>query len=85
MDQVAGVKRVIVILDHANKAGRSKVLKRCTLPLTGKACVDMIITDLCVFDIDRAGGGRAVRKLAPSVDLDLVRSRTEAEYEVALS
>src|ERR1700690_746929 len=57
MDLVAGVKRVIVVMEHANKRGQSKVLKRCTLPLTGKACVDMVITDLCVFDLDRHKGG----------------------------
>ncbi len=84
MDLAAGVKRVIVIMDDANKAGRSKVLKRCTLPLAGTACVDMSITDLCVFDIDRAGGGLALRELAPGVDLDLVRSQTEADFKVAL-
>ena len=55
MDLVAGVKRVVVVMEHTNKAGESKVLKHCTLPLTGAACVDMIITDLCVFDLDRQG------------------------------
>src|SRR5476651_1842914 len=59
MDLVAGVKRVIVVMEHANKAGHSKILKACTLPLTGSACIDMVITDLCVFTVDRKNGGMA--------------------------
>src|SRR5476651_2513447 len=59
MDLVAGVKRVIVVMEHANKAGQSKILKKCTLPLTGSACIDMVITDLCVFTVDRKNGGMA--------------------------
>jgi 3-oxoacid CoA-transferase subunit B len=51
MDLVAGVQRIVVVMDHANKAGESKVLKDCTLPLTGKGVVDRIITDLCVMDV----------------------------------
>src|SRR6201991_4027420 len=52
MDLVAGVKRIVAVMDHANKAGESKVLKRCTLPLTGVGVVTKVITDLCVFDRD---------------------------------
>ena len=85
MDLVAGVKRVIVVMDHANKAGESKVLKRCTLPLTGAGCVDMVITDLCVFDLDRKGGGLTLRELAPGVTLDEVKAKTEAAFKVELS
>src|SRR5476651_2175844 len=59
MDLVAGVKRVIVLMEHANKEGKSKILKACTLPLTGSACIDMVITDLCVFTVDRKNGGMA--------------------------
>ena len=81
MDLVAGVKRVIVVMDHANKAGESKVLKACTLPLTGKACVDMVITDLCVFDLDRATGGLTLKELAPDVTLDEVKAKTEAAFD----
>ena len=81
MDLVAGVKRVIVVMDHANKAGQSKVLKRCALPLTGAACVDMVITDLCVFDLDRKGGGLTLIELAPGVTLDEIKAKTEADFD----
>ncbi len=83
MDLVAGVKRVIVIMDHANKAGQSKLLKRCSLPLTGEACVDMVITDLAVFDLDRSRGGLTLKELAPGVTLAEIEARTEASYTVA--
>ncbi len=81
MDLVAGVKRVIVVMEHANKHGASKVLKRCTLPLTGKGCVDLVITDLCVFEVDRRGGGMTLAELAPGVGLDEVRAKTEAGFD----
>src|SRR5687768_8932902 len=55
MDLVAGVKRVVVVMEHTNKAGESKVLKECKLPLTGKEVVDLIITDLAVFEVDEKG------------------------------
>ena len=84
MDLVAGVKRVIVVMEHANKAGQSKILKRCTLPLTGAACVDRVITDLCVFDLDRKGGGLTLIELAPGVTLDEVKAKTEANFKVRL-
>jgi len=83
MDLVAGVKRVIAVMEHANKAGKSKILKQCTLPLTGSGCIDMIITDLCVFDVDRKKGGLTLKELAPSVTLEDVRARTEASFEAA--
>jgi 3-oxoacid CoA-transferase subunit B len=81
MDLVAGVKKVIVVMDHANKAGESKVLKRCALPLTGAGCVDMVITDLCVFDLDRKGGGLTLIELAPGVTLDEVKAKTDADFD----
>jgi 3-oxoacid CoA-transferase subunit B len=81
MDLVAGVKRVIVVMEHANKQGQSKVLKRCTLPLTGAACVDMVITDLCVFNLDRFKGGLTLIELAPGVTLDEIRTKTEASFD----
>ena len=80
MDLVAGVNRVIVVMDHANKHGESKILKRCTLPLTGTACVDMVITDLCVFDLDRRNGGLKLLELAPGVTEGEVRAKTDADY-----
>lgn len=76
MDLVAGVKRVIIIMDHANKKGESKLLKECTLPLTGKGVVDRIITNLGVFDV--VEGGLKVVELAPEVDMDEVNAKTEA-------
>ena len=76
MDLVAGVGRVVVVMDHANKAGESKVLKACTLPLTGKAVVDRIITDLCVMDV--VPGGLKLVELAPGVTEEEVRAKTEA-------
>jgi 3-oxoacid CoA-transferase subunit B len=80
MDLVAGVKRVVVVMDHANKAGVSKIVKTCTLPLTGSACVDLVITDLCVFEVDRRGGGMTLLELAPDVTLDDVMGKTEAAF-----
>jgi 3-oxoacid CoA-transferase subunit B len=80
MDLVAGVKRVIAVMEHANKAGQSKILKRCTLPLTGSRCIDMIITDLCVFDVDRKKGGLTLKELAPGGTLADVQARTEAAF-----
>ncbi len=76
MDLVAGVGRVLVIMAHANKAGQSKVLKQCTLPLTGRGVVDSIISDLGVFDV--VEGGLKVVELAPDVTMDDVRAMTEA-------
>ncbi|MFT6462414.1 MAG: 3-oxoacid CoA-transferase subunit B [Maricaulis maris] len=81
MDLVAGVKRVVVIMDHANKKGEPKLLKECTLPLTGKACVHRIITTLGVFDV--VEDGLELIELAPGVSLDLVAEQTEAKYAVA--
>uniref|UniRef100_A0A9E7ZTQ6 3-oxoacid CoA-transferase subunit B n=1 Tax=Bosea sp. NBC_00436 TaxID=2969620 RepID=A0A9E7ZTQ6_9HYPH len=86
MDLVAGVKKVIVVMDHANKAGESKVLERCSLPLTGAGVVDMIITDLCVLTCDKAnGGGLTLIELAPGVSLDEVKTKTQAAFSVAPS
>jgi 3-oxoacid CoA-transferase subunit B len=80
MDLVAGVKRVIVVMEHANKAGQSKILKTCTLPLTGSACIDMVITDLAVFEVDRKKGGLTLIELAPGVTADDVKAKTEAGF-----
>ncbi len=76
MDLVAGVKRVVVIMDHTNKAGEPKLLKECTLPLTGKGVVHRIITNLGVFDV--VGGGLTIVEAAPGVIGDEIRDKTEA-------
>ena len=76
MDLVAGVQRVVVIMDHANKAGESKLLKECTLPLTGAGVVDRIITNLGVFDV--VEGGLKVVEIAEGVDMEEIRAKTEA-------
>ncbi|AIE85714.1 CoA transferase subunit B [Fimbriimonas ginsengisoli] len=81
MDLVAGVQRVVVVMEHTNKAGESKVLKECRLPLTGKACVDLIITDLCVFDVTELG--LVLRELAPGVTEEEIRAKTEAAFAVS--
>jgi 3-oxoacid CoA-transferase subunit B len=83
MDLVAGVKRVIAVMEHANKAGKSKILKACTLPLTGSRCIDMVITDLCVFEIDRKQDVMRLLELAPGVSLDDVKAKTEADFVTA--
>jgi 3-oxoacid CoA-transferase subunit B len=76
MDLVAGVGRVIVVMDHANKHGESKVLKECTLPLTGKGVVDRIITNMGVFDV--VPGGLRIVECADGVTEDEVRAATQA-------
>ena len=76
MDLVAGVKRVVVIMDHANKAGESKLLKACTLPLTGIKVVNRIITNLGVFDV--VPGGLKVIEIAPGVTREEIGKLTEA-------
>lgn len=81
MDLVAGVKRVVVVMEHTNKAGESKVLKECRLPLTGKGCVDLIITDLCVFEV--APGGLVLKELGPGVTQEEIQAKTEASFTVS--
>jgi len=76
MDLVAGVKRVLVTMDHTDKAGNSKVLKECTLPLTGKACVHRIVTNLGVFDV--VPGGLKLAEMAPGVTRDEINAKTQA-------
>jgi len=83
MDLVAGVKRVIVLMEHANKAGQPKILERCTLPLTGQGVVDLIITDLCVMSCDTRSGGLTLIELAPGVSLGDVETATGAPFAVA--
>lgn len=75
MDLVAGAKRVVVIMEHASKEGKPKLLKQCTLPITGKRCVSAVCTDLAWIDI--TPGGLVLRELAPGVDVETVRKLTE--------
>ncbi|MCL2714357.1 MAG: 3-oxoacid CoA-transferase subunit B [Alphaproteobacteria bacterium] len=85
MDLVAGVKRVVVVMEHFAKDG-PKLLKKCALPLTGERVVDMVITDLAVFTIDKHGdGGMVLTELADGVSVEEVRSKTEADYRVVLT
>ncbi len=82
MDLVAGVKRVVVTMEHTAK-GAPKIVRQCTLPLTGRRCVDMIITELGVFEMDRAKRRFTLTEIAPGVTVDEVKSKTEAEFLVA--
>ena len=79
MDLVAGVKRCIALFDHTNKRGESKFLKECTLPLTGQSCINMVITDLGVFDREDGQKRFRIRELAPGVTLDEVKAKTQAD------
>ncbi|MEU1185128.1 CoA transferase subunit B [Streptomyces sp. NPDC005820] len=83
MDLVHGARRVIVLMEHTAKDGSPKIVRDCTLPLTGKACVHRIITDLGVFDVT----GRAIvlRELAPDITTDQIHSTTEADVVIALT
>ena len=81
MDLVAGVPRVVVVMDHTEKAGDSKLKHQCSLPLTGKGVVDMVITDLGVFEIDRKGGGVVLTEIAKGVTLDEIKAKTEATVD----
>lgn len=81
MDLVAGVKRVVVVMEHTNKAGESKVLPTCTLPLTGQRCVNMVITDLAVFEVEN--GGLVLKELAPEVTVEEVSAKTAAKFTVS--
>ena len=80
MDLVAGVKRVVVVMEHAAKDGTPKILPVCDLPLTGSHCVDLIITDLAVFEV--RDSGLALIELAPGVTLESVKAKTAASYSV---
>jgi 3-oxoacid CoA-transferase subunit B len=85
MDLVAGVKKIVVVMEHTAKDGAPKLLKHCTLPLTGSGVVDMLITELGVFSLKRGDpGGLVLRELADGVTLDEIKAKTEAEFTVAL-
>ncbi|HVY32876.1 MAG TPA: 3-oxoacid CoA-transferase subunit B [Caulobacteraceae bacterium] len=85
MDLVAGVKKIVVVMEHNDKSGGAKFVKRCSLPLTGAGVVDMLITDLAVFLLDRKGGAARLIELAPGVTPEEIRAKTEAAYIEALS
>jgi 3-oxoacid CoA-transferase subunit B len=90
MDLVAGVKKVVVVMEHVAKgkdgSESAKLLKACDLPLTGTAVVDMVITDLGVFTIDKKGdGGMTLVELADGVTEDEIRAKTEGAFTVALN
>jgi len=80
MDLVAGVKKIIVVMEHTSKAGDPKFIPECTLPLTGKNVVDMIITDLAVFQRSDHDSPFRLVELAPGVTAEEVRAKTSAKY-----
>ena len=82
MDLVAGVRRVVVVMEHCNKKGESKFIPECTLPLTGRRSVHMLITDLAVFEMDRESGLFRLIETAPGVSVDEVKAKTTARILV---
>jgi 3-oxoacid CoA-transferase subunit B len=80
MDLVAGVRRIVVVMEHASKDGESKFKKRCELPLTGVNVVDMLITDLAVFSRETRKDRFKLIETAPGVSRDEVRRKTAADY-----
>lgn len=84
MDLVAGVGRIIVLMDHVARDGEPKFLRSCRLPLTGSGVVDLLITSLAVFSRTNRSGQFALVELAPGATLDVVFGQTEASFEIAL-
>ena len=83
MDLVAGVKRVVVTMEHVAKSGASKIVPACTLPLTGKRCVDLVITELCVLEMDPNRRRFVLREVAPGVTPDEVKAKTAAQIVIS--
>jgi len=83
MDLVAGVKRVVAVMEHTSKDGSPKILKKCTLPITGLGVVNLIITDLCVFEV-KESGGLVLTEIHSNATVDDIRAKTGAPFEVAL-
>jgi len=83
MDLVAGVKRIVVVMDHVSKSGAFKILEQCTLPLTGRRVVDLIVSDLAVIAVDRKAGGLTLVELAQGVTVDEVAAKTGAPLDTS--
>jgi 3-oxoacid CoA-transferase subunit B len=82
MDLVAGVRRVVVVMEHCNKKGQPKILPACTLPLTGLRCIDLVITDLAVLEMDAERRRFVLVERAPGVSVEEIREKTTAEIVV---
>ena len=83
MDLVAGVRRVVVVMEHSEKSGAPKLVKACSLPLTGQRVVDLVVTDLGVFAVNRGKSPLTLLEFAPGVTLEEVKAKTEPAFEVA--
>ena len=83
MDLVAGVKRVVAVMEHTSRDGSAKILKQCTLPITGKGVVNLIITDVAVFEV-KPGGGLVLTEIHSDATVDDIRAKTGAPFDVAL-
>jgi 3-oxoacid CoA-transferase subunit B len=82
MDLVAGTPRVVVVTEHVSKDGAPKIVDECDLPLTGRACVDRIISDIAVFDVD--ADGLTLRRMAPGITESEVREKTGCAFRIEL-